>query len=209
MPTYKSLPKYFAVRDAPGFKVYMSDILVSQNSQTRVNAVYPVLHGTIHKVSKYSSDKIIYKGSVRTLEEDPSPFNWYYSGHEVICSLYNYTNEVIVPSICFSDHDEDFMSKAPAIYPSSALVCWKERPSIYEEADVVCEDEIPIAAAAATATEETLCPITSEPMTSENACTTTCGHVFTKKGIAEWLSMSPNQSCPICRQKCSIAQATL
>ncbi len=196
----------------------MSDILVSQNSQNRVNAVYPVLHGTIHKVSKYSSDKIIYKGSVRTLEEDPSPFNWYYSGHEVICSLYNHTNEVIVPAICFSDHDEEFMSKAPAIYPSSALVCWKQRPSIYEEADVVSEDEIPVAAAAGAAAgaadildpvEEYLCPITSEPMTSENACTTTCGHVFTKKGITQWLLISSNQSCPVCRQRCSIAQSTL
>ena len=206
MTIYKSLPKYFAVRDAPGFKFYMSDILVSQNSQHRVNAVYPVLHATINKISKYSSDKNIYKGSVRTLEENPSPFNWYYSGHEVICSLYNYDSLVTVPAICFSDHDDEFMSKAPAIYPSSALIHWKERPSIYEEADVVSEDEIPIASAAAadSPVEEYLCPITSEPMTSENACTTSCGHVFTKKGISQWLSMSSNQTCPICRQKCSI-----
>jgi len=196
------------VRDAPGFKIYMSDILVSQNSQNRVNAVYPVLHATIKKSSKYSSDKIVYKGSVRTLEEDPSPFNWYYSGYEAICTLYNHTNEVTVPAICFSDHDEEFMSKAPAIYPSSALIHWKQRASIYENADVVREDEIPIATAAANV-EEQVCPITCEPMTSENACTTTCGHVFTKKGITEWLSVSSNQSCPICRQKCSVSQPTL
>ena len=49
------------------------------------------------------------------------------------------------------------------------------------------------------------CPITDESITQENACITTCGHVFTKSGLTRWLSVSSNQSCPVCRQKCSLA----
>jgi len=49
------------------------------------------------------------------------------------------------------------------------------------------------------------CVITGDPISQENACITTCGHVFTTSGLTGWLSVSSNQSCPVCRQKCSLA----
>ena len=49
------------------------------------------------------------------------------------------------------------------------------------------------------------CAITGDPISQENACITTCGHVFTRIGLTGWLSVSSNQSCPVCRQKCSLA----
>jgi len=49
------------------------------------------------------------------------------------------------------------------------------------------------------------CSITGEIICEENACITTCGHVFTRSAITRWLSVSSNQSCPVCRQKCSVA----
>ena len=48
------------------------------------------------------------------------------------------------------------------------------------------------------------CPIMAEPLTHENACMTTCGHVFTKEGIDRWLiTPSSKKQCPICKQACS------
>ena len=48
------------------------------------------------------------------------------------------------------------------------------------------------------------CPIMAEPLTHENACMTTCGHVFTKEGIDRWLATpSSKKQCPICKQTCS------
>jgi rubredoxin len=47
--------------------------------------------------------------------------------------------------------------------------------------------------------------ITGDSISQENACITSCGHVFTKSGLTRWLSVSSNQSCPVCRQKCSLA----
>ena len=50
------------------------------------------------------------------------------------------------------------------------------------------------------------CSITGDPISQENACITTCGHVFIKDGLTKWLEMpSSNQACPVCRQKCSLA----
>jgi hypothetical protein len=49
------------------------------------------------------------------------------------------------------------------------------------------------------------CVITGDSINQENACITTCGHVFTNSGLTTWLSVSSNQSCPLCRQKCSLA----
>ena len=50
------------------------------------------------------------------------------------------------------------------------------------------------------------CAITGDPISQENACITTCGHVFIKDGLTKWLEMSSsNQACPVCRQKCSLA----
>ena len=50
------------------------------------------------------------------------------------------------------------------------------------------------------------CVITGDTISQENACITTCGHVFTRSGLTGWHSMpSSNQSCPVCRQKCSLA----
>lgn len=49
------------------------------------------------------------------------------------------------------------------------------------------------------------CVITGDSINQENACITTCGHVFTNSGLTRWFSVSSNQSCPVCRQKCSLA----
>ena len=49
------------------------------------------------------------------------------------------------------------------------------------------------------------CVITGEAFTQENACITTCGHVFTRSGLTRWLSVSSKQSCPVCRQECHLA----
>jgi len=46
------------------------------------------------------------------------------------------------------------------------------------------------------------CPITMEPIKKAAAAITSCGHVFQKEAIAEW--MEGHDTCPECRQPCSI-----
>ena len=51
-------------------------------------------------------------------------------------------------------------------------------------------------------TEGKTCPITMEPIRKETAAITSCGHIFQKMAIHEWLQR--NDSCPECRQRCSV-----
>lgn len=46
------------------------------------------------------------------------------------------------------------------------------------------------------------CPITMEPIKAADAAVTSCGHVFQRTAIAEWLST--HTTCPHCRQSCAI-----
>lgn len=46
------------------------------------------------------------------------------------------------------------------------------------------------------------CPITLTPIKSVTATVTSCGHIFQTAAIQEWLS--ENQTCPECRQICSV-----
>lgn len=55
--------------------------------------------------------------------------------------------------------------------------------------------------AAAEAAGQT-CPITMEPIKRSAATITSCGHVFQKEAIAEW--MQGHDTCPECRQPCSV-----
>ena len=46
------------------------------------------------------------------------------------------------------------------------------------------------------------CPILQEPLQENAYILTTCFHVFSKEGFAEWSKKS--SECPTCRQKCSV-----
>jgi hypothetical protein len=45
-----------------------------------------------------------------------------------------------------------------------------------------------------------VCPISSEPITKETGTVTSCGHVFCKESIDQWLSIK--NECPVCKQSC-------
>jgi hypothetical protein len=45
-----------------------------------------------------------------------------------------------------------------------------------------------------------ICPISSEPITKDTATVTSCGHVFCKSSIDQWLSIK--NECPVCKQTC-------
>lgn len=47
-----------------------------------------------------------------------------------------------------------------------------------------------------------ICPITMEPIQKRTAAITSCGHIFQKKAIQEWLAS--HETCPECRQRCSL-----
>jgi hypothetical protein len=46
------------------------------------------------------------------------------------------------------------------------------------------------------------CSISFDDISNENACVTTCGHIFAKDAIKEWLKQ--HHSCPECRKQCRI-----
>jgi hypothetical protein len=50
--------------------------------------------------------------------------------------------------------------------------------------------------------QQQTCSISFDSISSENACVTTCGHVFSKESIKEWLKQ--NSTCPECRKPCRI-----
>jgi hypothetical protein len=50
--------------------------------------------------------------------------------------------------------------------------------------------------------QQQTCSISFDNICSENACVTTCGHVFSKDSIKEWLKQ--NSTCPECRKPCRI-----
>jgi hypothetical protein len=47
-----------------------------------------------------------------------------------------------------------------------------------------------------------ICPITMDPIRKRTAAITSCGHIFQKKAIQEWLAS--HDTCPECRQRCSL-----
>lgn len=47
-----------------------------------------------------------------------------------------------------------------------------------------------------------ICPITMEPIRKKTAAITSCGHIFQKEAIQEWLAS--HDTCPECRQRCSL-----
>ena len=48
------------------------------------------------------------------------------------------------------------------------------------------------------------CPISCEPITLANGSVTSCGHVFCKSSLDDWLSTSASKgACPVCKQTCS------
>lgn len=47
---------------------------------------------------------------------------------------------------------------------------------------------------------EQICPVTHAPIDTENACVTSCGHIFSKEGILHALVVK--DECPICSKKC-------
>lgn len=46
----------------------------------------------------------------------------------------------------------------------------------------------------------TMCPITMEPLTTENAEVTSCGHVFEREALDNWIATG-HDTCPQCRHK--------
>jgi SUMO ligase MMS21 Smc5/6 complex component len=48
------------------------------------------------------------------------------------------------------------------------------------------------------------CPISMNPITKENAAVTSCGHVFDRDSIAQWLASSDRHGCPNCREHCVV-----
>jgi len=47
------------------------------------------------------------------------------------------------------------------------------------------------------------CPITCDLITMENGYVTSCGHVFTKASIKQWLTFQSSKSeCPMCKEVC-------
>ena len=46
------------------------------------------------------------------------------------------------------------------------------------------------------------CPISMEDLTSENACMTSCYHVFDKNMVTDWVIK--NKTCPTCRKECVV-----
>ena len=51
-------------------------------------------------------------------------------------------------------------------------------------------------------TQHRQCSISLDDITADNACVTTCGHVFTKDAISRW--MQQHSTCPECRKQCGI-----
>jgi hypothetical protein len=56
---------------------------------------------------------------------------------------------------------------------------------------------------AAAEAEGKLCSITMEPIRKQSASITSCGHIFQKEAIREW--MKGHDTCPECRVRCSTA----
>ena len=50
-------------------------------------------------------------------------------------------------------------------------------------------------------TNSVICPITMDPINSNNCSVTSCYHLFDTDAINTWLNSNP--SCPICKQTCS------
>jgi len=66
---------------------------------------------------------------------------------------------------------------------------------------------VPPAMIAAAVRQKQHCSITWDEITCDNACVTTCGHVFTEHGISQW--MQHETTCPECRQQCRVNGSTL
>jgi len=229
-----TLPKFFMISKSQGYKFYKNTIMFPEAQFYRpVNMVSCLLNVRIQYVSKHTSQQAdIYGTLTRDSLTHFFPFKSTFTGYEIKIILNG--SEIIVPGITFSECNPHLLpSGSPMINPNTALVRWQPKPLPYSEADIILDAELPIAPIAPTPVAPTLlestgpslfpshikkliltdsinkneaCSITGESINQENACITSCGHVFTKSGLSRWFSMaSSNQSCPICRQKCSLA----
>jgi len=224
------LPKFFMISKSNGYKFYKNTIMFPEaHSYNPVNVVSCLLNTRIQYVSRHTCHQAEIDG---TLSKDSLvtrlfPFKGKFTGYEI--SVVVDGDEYIVPGISFSECDQRLLpSGSPIVSSQTSLVRWQARPRPYVEADVLVEDDLPIApvvmapVAASTSRisvypahikqliiadsiqKNECCSITGDPISQENACITTCGHVFTRTGLTGWFTSSSNSICPICRQQCQI-----
>ena len=228
-----SLPKFFSIYKSHGFKFYKNSIMFpSSNSYNPVNVVTPLINTSSRMVSKYTSTQNELDGvlSRETLTRMYS-FKYKFTGVEVSIMLDG--SNLIVPGISFLECDHSILPRgSPVIIPPTDQVHpqARARSRFYLDADLVFLDTEnnlqPIVSPQSLPepiTRSTLypahiiniiiadsiqrnecCVITSDIISHENACITSCGHVFTRSGLTEWFASSSNHICPICRQECKI-----
>jgi hypothetical protein len=226
------LPKFFMIYKTSGYKFYKNTIMfLPSNSYNPVNVVTPLTNVTIQLVSKHSRSlnecySVMTRGSLTNIY----PFKFTYSGLEISTIMNG--SQIIIPGVNFLECDPNILPRgSPVIIPRTPFVHWQNTASNYDQAEIATDSEMPITAVHVLPTptvalvksepciypphikqliisdsihKNESCVITCELISQENACITTCGHVFTKSGLTQWLSVSSNKSCPICRQKCSL-----
>lgn len=227
-----NLPKFFMISKSHGYKFYKNTLMFQEaHSYNPVNTVSCLSNVRIQYVTRHTCEQAEINGTIsRDSQTRLFPFKSKFTGYEVGIILNG--SEITVPGISFLECDQNILpSGSPVISPHTSLVRWQARPRPYIQADAIIEDDLPIAPVvvapppqvpvsvqpqslfpvhvkqliiADSIQKKECCVITGDSISQENACITTCGHVFTRSGLTRWLSVSSNQSCPVCRQKCSV-----
>jgi len=192
------MPKFFCVENSGYYKVYMNSIYKSSATLDReISVVWPQenIDARTMKI-KLRNDQDKTTTYRKWNGKDYMMMSWSFTGSSIDMSL-NYRHITITcPVIQVSDR---------SILPFNTCSIKPSRETFHEEEDrsnnrkglpqhvanIVLADAI---------SKNEICPISSEPITKDTGTVTSCGHVFCKDSIDQWLSIK--NECPVCKQTC-------
>uniref|UniRef100_A0A6C0DJJ2 RING-type domain-containing protein n=1 Tax=viral metagenome TaxID=1070528 RepID=A0A6C0DJJ2_9ZZZZ len=217
-----SLPKFFCVESMSKYRVYLNTLYRD------LNILWPqenIVAGEMSIKLRTDIEKTV---SYRKWNgRECKPLSWSFTGSSINMRLNDRHISIVCPIISVSDPGI-LPYNSCSIKPSSMIFTDILDTSNYETAvlyerdpnsseyltpltriekvkEVVSRKGLPqhvadIVLANAISKNE-ICPISNDPITNEDGCVTSCGHVFSKSSLDHWLSIK--NECPVCKQVCT------
>ena len=198
-----------------------------------INVIWPMENIEARAITIKQRDKIEYNALVRKWDyEEYQVLDWYLTGSAVDMTLRDRSITISCPVISIIEANIwKLPYNSHHVSVSDVVALDEEDVSSYMTAVIYRTDPnspentapIPPRVAAAEAINSTkglplhvanivlseairnneICPITNEPITATGCCVTSCGHVYFKEAIEEWLSRPASHGkCPVCKQVC-------
>lgn len=216
------LPKFFCIESMARYKVYLN------TCYRDANVIWPqenIVAGEMTIKMRTDVDKRI---SCRKWNRpECKPLSWSFTGSSISMTLNDRHISIVCPVISVSDlsiipynscsitpSSQTFVDEIDSCNYDTAIRYERDpNSSEYMEPitrvaavkEIVSKKGLPqhvsnIVLADAISKNE-ICPISNDPITKEDGCVTSCGHVFSKSSLDHWFKIK--DECPVCKQICT------